>query len=159
MLNGSVSVKGQNELMKNYFIFLIVVFCAFPALGAQSYGAVSVAKVISVYDGDSFKVDIEGYPEIIGKSIGVRVNGIDTPEIKGKCDAEKKLALKAKKITEILLLNAKKIVLTEMKRGKYFRIVADVNIDGNNLGEVLVQEGVALPYSGGKKTHKWCNAH
>ena len=144
--------------MKKLSIFVIG-FLAFPALGMQSYESVQVAKVISVYDGDTFKVDIEGYPEIVGKGISVRVNGIDTPEIKGKCDAEKKLAIKAKQLTERLLFNAKRVVLKEIKRGKYFRIVANVDIDDQDLGEVLIQEGVAVPYWGGKKAYTWCGAH
>ena len=132
---------------------------AFPVLGEQSYGSAHVVKVISVYDGDTFKVDIEGYPDIIGKKISVRVNGIDTPEIKGKCDAEKMLAIKAKQLTERLLLNAKRVVLMEIKRGKYFRIVANVDIDVQDLGEALIQEGFAVTYWGGTKSHTWCDQH
>jgi micrococcal nuclease len=43
-----------------------------------------------------------------------------------------------------------------MQRGKYFRIVADVMIDGEDLGELLVEAGMAIRYDGGKKTHKLC---
>ena len=40
--------------------------------------------------------------------------------------------------------------------GKYFRIAADVIVDGENLADVLVEAGMAVRYDGGKKTHKWC---
>jgi micrococcal nuclease len=43
-----------------------------------------------------------------------------------------------------------------MERGKYFRIAADVYVDGENLADVLVEAGVAVRYDGGNKTHKWC---
>jgi endonuclease YncB( thermonuclease family) len=43
-----------------------------------------------------------------------------------------------------------------MERGKYFRIAADVFVDGENLSEVLVGAGMAIRYSGGKKTFDWC---
>jgi endonuclease YncB( thermonuclease family) len=38
-----------------------------------------------------------------------------------------------------------------MKRRKYFRIVADVFVDGQDLGQELTQKGLAKPYEGGKK--------
>lgn len=38
-----------------------------------------------------------------------------------------------------------------MKRGKYFRIVADVIVDDENLGDILVKSGFAKYYDGGKK--------
>jgi len=41
-------------------------------------------------------------------------------------------------------------------RGKYFRIAADVIVDGENLGNMLIEAGVAIKYSGKKKTHQWC---
>jgi endonuclease YncB( thermonuclease family) len=41
-----------------------------------------------------------------------------------------------------------------MQRGKYFRIVADVFVDGSNLGQELIERGLAKPYDGGTKP-KW----
>lgn len=43
-----------------------------------------------------------------------------------------------------------------MDRGKYFRIVADVYLDGKNLGDILVKEDHAVAYDGGTKTKDWC---
>ena len=43
-----------------------------------------------------------------------------------------------------------------MERGKYFRIAADVIVDGENLADQLIDACVAVKYDGGKKTHKWC---
>ena len=51
------------------------------------------------------------------------MNGIDTPEIRGKCQYEKDLALKARDFVRVKLANAKEIKLTNLQRGKYFRIV------------------------------------
>ena len=39
-----------------------------------------------------------------------------------------------------------------MQRGKYFRILADVEVDGVDLGTLLVKEGLAKVYDGGKKS-------
>ena len=49
---------------------------------------------------------------------------------------------------------AKKIELRNMKRGKYFRIVADVYVDGMSLAQMLLEAGLAKPYDGRKKP-KW----
>ena len=55
-----------------------------------------------------------------------------------------------------ILKDAETITLKNIERGKNFRIVADVFVDGENLSEILIESGVALPYDGGKKTHNWC---
>ena len=43
-----------------------------------------------------------------------------------------------------------------MKRGKYFRIVADVYADGVSLTDKLIKSGYAVPYDGGTKAKDWC---
>ena len=40
--------------------------------------------------------NLPGLHPIIGEKINIRVNGIDTPEIRGKCDQEKYNAKQAK---------------------------------------------------------------
>ena len=55
-----------------------------------------------------------------------------------------------------ILKDAEQITLKNMERVKYFRIAADVFVDGENLSEVLVGAGMAIRYSGGKKTFDWC---
>ena len=47
------------------------------------------------------------------------------------------------------------MTLKNMEREKYFRVVADVIVDGENLADVLIEAGIALKYDGGKKTYKW----
>ena len=46
--------------------------------------------------------------------------------------------------------------MRNLERGKYFRIVADVYVDGENLADILIDAGMAVRYGGGKKTFKWC---
>ena len=55
-----------------------------------------------------------------------------------------------------ILKDAEQITLKNMERGKYFRIAADVFVDGENLANVLIEAGMAISYDGGKKTYKWC---
>ncbi len=86
----------------------------------------------------------------------IRINNIDTPELRAKCPAEKQLALAAKSFTKNKLEHAKKIELRQLNRGKYFRITADVFIDGENLAEGLLAEGFAKVYSAKSKKQSWC---
>jgi len=124
----------------------------------MTYGNVTITEVTSIYDGDTFRASISGYPPIIGQHISIRINGVDTPEIRGQCDQEMVLARKAKQHTVNMLRSAKTIELRNMQRGKYFRIVADVYADGQSVSEGLVSEGLAVVYDGGKKIKSWCRA-
>ena len=136
-------------------MFILVIVLAFTAQAKPQYGTVTVSKVISVYDGDTFRVDINSLPPIVGKNIAIRVNGVDTPEIRGKCQYEKNLALKARDFVRAKLANAKEIKLTNLQRGKYFRVVANVVVDGVSLEQELLDNKLAYEYSGGKKL-SWC---
>ena len=62
----------------------------------------------------------------------------------------------AKEMVADILKDAEQITLKNMERGKYFRIAADVLVDGEDLGDILVDAGVAIRYDGGKKNNKWC---
>ena len=139
-------------------LLAVLLICAMPlvALAEKTYGSVTIAEVTSIYDGDTFRANIPDYPPIIGQHMGIRINGVDTPEMRGKCEQEKVLARKAKQYTVTKLRNAKTIELRNMQRGKYFRIVSDVYADGQSVGEGLVREGLAVVYSGGKKIKDWC---
>jgi len=55
-----------------------------------------------------------------------------------------------------ILKDANGIDLKDIELEKYLRIAADVIIDGESLGDMLIEAGVAVRYDGGKKTHKWC---
>jgi micrococcal nuclease len=132
-------------------VFAVVVLFLNPNLqAAPQYGTVTVSKVISVYDGDTFRVNIDSLPPIVGKNIPIRVNGVDTPEIRGKCQYEKNLALEARDFVRGKLANAKEIKLTNLQRGKYFRVVANVLVDGVSLEQELLDNELAYGYDGGK---------
>ena len=125
-------------------------------VAADYYGDLVVEKYISAYDGDTFRVDVADIHPLIGRNMPIRLRGVDTPEIRGKCDQEKALAIKARDFVRELLANAETIVLKNIDRGKYFRIVADVSVDGVDLGETLIENGLGRLYDGGKK-ESWCD--
>ncbi len=115
------------------------------------YGNVYVDEIVRVYDGDTFYCNISQWPKILGENIGIRVNGIDTPEMRGSPPQVKALAKKAKAIVYNKLTNSESVILKNIKRGKYFRVVADVECDGEDLAQILIDVGLAKRYDGGTK--------
>ena len=129
-----------------------------PPPGNTSHPAIFVLQasdVVSVYDGDTFKVDLEGIHPIFGDNVSIRVNGIDTPEITGETDEVEALARKARDFVRAKLEAATKIELRNPQRGKYFRILADVYVDGASLAEALTGAGLAKAYDGTGAKPTW----
>ena len=115
----------------------------------------SPEQIVEVYDGDTFKIDLPSQHPLFGDDISVRVASIDTLELKGSSDEVKALAYKAKNRTQELLSDAKTIELKNPQRDKYFRVLAEVWIDGESLGEKLKSEGLAKDYDGEGERPKW----
>jgi len=90
------------------------------------------------------------------KRINVRLYGIDTPEIRTKCKKEKDLAYIARDYVRNILENSNNVDLVNPTRGKYFRIVADVQADGKSVSKELIENGLAVPYYGRTKIKNWC---
>ena len=114
---------------------------------------VHFAKVLKVYDGDTFTVGaalhIEN--ELRYYKFSVRVVGIDTPELRTKDPNEKQVALEAKQFVADRILNCA-VNLTDVKTDKYGRLLAHVNYGGKDLSTQLVNAYLAVPYDGGTKT-------
>ena len=112
-------------------------------------------SVASVYDGDTFKINLNCSLAVYCEKVPVRVRGVDTPEIKGKTAREKKLAQKAKEFTQAFL-EQKPITLTDCGRDKYFRLLCDVtNADGEDLATELIRRDLGDPYDGGTKSKRF----
>ena len=78
------------------------------------------------YDGDTCTFTIPNVHPLFGENISVRIAGIDTPEIRGKCQKEKALAMQARNLARRMLGQARRVDLLDTERGKYFRIVAKI---------------------------------
>ena len=141
--------------IKSLLIASIIFITFSPQAKDKSFGNATALEITSIYDGDTFRANIKGFPAVIGEHMSIRINGIDTPELRGKCDKEKQLARLAKQFTVERLRAAKSVVLKNIKRGKYFRLIADVYIDGVSLGEQLIKYGHAVKYKG-KTKQAWC---
>ncbi len=111
------------------------------------------------YDGDTITFDIPNVHPLIGKKINVRVYGIDAPEMKTRNSCEKEKGQQAKDLVNNLLKKAKQIDLLGIQREKYFRILADVHVDGVSLASTLLAAGLAYPYFGQTKPiTNWCRS-
>jgi len=110
-------------------------------------------RVIKVYDADTITIASKlPYDASPMYRLSVRLNGIDTPEIKGKgvSEEEKEAAKIARDYVSNLVLN-KVIRLENIQSEKYGRILADVYISDINLNELLIKERYAVKYDGGTK--------
>ena len=109
------------------------------------------------YDGDTCYAILENVPEKL-KFVRIRIRGIDTPEIKGKCDNEKALAIEAKNFINKLISESHSIKLRNLEWGKYGgRIVADLYVDNTDYLVYLKGKRFYTIYNGGKKTKNCCN--
>ncbi len=114
---------------------------------SQNFNKVELA---SVYDGDTFRVYLACNYHVFCKSIPIRVRGVDCPEIKGGSAETKELAKQAKAFTKNFLKGGK-ILLRNCGRDKYFRLLCDVEVNGQSLGEEILKAGHVIPYEGGTK--------
>jgi len=107
-----------------------------------------------VIDGDTFDCIIDlGFDVKLHKQ-RVRLSGIDTPESRTRDLAEKKLGLAAKeRLKELCVGNFK---IKSLGKGKYGRILGiPYDENGEDICKILIKEGHAVEYHGGKKTKVW----
>ncbi len=114
-------------------------------------------KYLRNYDGDTITFKIPNVHPLLGENISVRIAGIDTAETRGKSPCEKDSARVSKRLVESKLRQAKSIELKNVQRDKYFRILAEVYVDGHSLKDALIQNHLAISYDGGRKNKvNWC---
>jgi endonuclease YncB( thermonuclease family) len=112
---------------------------------------INVGKVIRVYDGDTFTM-ISKLPYTEGPiyRFSVRMNGIDSPEIKGKTNNEKELAKQSRDALSNLILG-KIVTLKNITTEKYGRILADVYMGNLCVNDWMLINKYAVKYDGGTK--------
>ena len=110
-------------------------------------------SVTRVVDGDTVDADIDLGFDIIYRD-RIRLMGIDTPESRTRNRKEKALGLASKaRLKELIKAGKKEVVLKTSKegKGKFGRILGTLYAGGEDLCEVLMNEGHARPYFGGSK--------
>ena len=119
--------------------------------------SVGAGKVIKVYDGDTItiatklksddKIKVDKCPVY---RFSVRLNGIDTPEMKSKNENEKKHAILAKHFLSEKILG-EVVRLENVSVEKFGRVLADVYHDDVNMNELMITNNYAVAYQGGTK--------
>lgn len=140
--NPTLTVDGKGAMLRsmiNRFVTALALFLlTVPALAATR-----------VIDGDTL---------VIGSET-IRILNIDTPEIHhAQCDAERRLGLVAKHRLEQLIKGEALGVLRgdgRRMKDRYGRTLARLTINGKDVGEMLVVEGLARRWDG--KRHPWCD--
>ena len=113
-------------------------------------------EVNYITDGDTVRlswIDLGFQMKI--HNVAVRVAQIDTPESRINLKryphrtAEKELGLKAKERLKELLVGD--VRLQSLERDKYGRVLGHLFVDGINVSDILIKEGLACPYYGSTK--------
>ena len=112
------------------------------------------ATLDRIVDGDTFDCILDiGFDVKLHKQ-RVRLAGIDTPESRTRDLAEKKLGLAAKeRLKELCVGNFK---IKSLGKGKYGRILGiHYTEEGDDICQILINEGHAVEYHGGTKSKVW----
>jgi len=113
---------------------------------------IQFGKVVKVYDGDTITIAAK-LPDTKNSELyrfQVRLNGIDSPEIKGGSEHEKELAKNSRDELSKLIMG-KIVELKNVSTEKYGRILADVYYGDLNVCEWMLKNGYAVKYDGGTK--------
>ena len=112
------------------------------------------AELERVVDGDTVDVTLAlGFDVKLHKQ-RVRLHGIDPPESRTRNLEEKKLGLAAKERLKELCVGRFKV--KSLGKGKYGRVLGiPYTEDGQDICQLLIDEGHAVEYYGGKKKKVW----
>lgn len=107
-------------------------------------------RIVRVVDGDTV---------VMADGEHVRILNIDTAEMppRSQCDGEARLALAAKARLGEIVRGSSSVVLSSdggRDRDRYGRQLRLIRIDGQDVGEALIREGLAQRWRGHKAT--WC---
>lgn len=113
---------------------------------------INSGRVIKVYDGDTITIASK-IPNLKNSQIykfSIRLNGIDTPEIKGSNEDEKKIAILARDALSEKIMG-KDVYLKNIKFEKYGRLLCNVYYENLNLNNWMIENKYAVIYDGGTK--------
>src|SRR5690606_16703599 len=130
-------------LMRKFLAFLFAFVLAFslinPVFANEEEPSKLTGTVISVTDGDTFKVRLDN-----GKTETVRLILVDTPETKHPSKPVQPCGPEAYEFTK-RMVSGKKVTLEldVQERDKYGRLLAYVYVGGKSVQESLLAEGLA----------------
>lgn len=130
------------------------------AVAAPASGTVAgpvEARVLRLIDGDTFVAEAMVWPGH-AVTVSVRIRGIDAPEMRGRCGAERRAARRARAALGRLLGHGP-VTVRNIGGDKYYgRVLADVAAEGEpDVGGAMLRLGMARAYRG-KTKHPMCPA-
>lgn len=107
-------------------------------------------RVAYVYDGDTIAMVCDRRPEVTA-----RLQGFDTAETKEpRCDEERAHgALATDRLRQLIARGD--IEIARVGRDRYNRPLIRLSVQGEDVGETLIREGLAVAYAGGARIN-WC---
>lgn len=137
--------------MKKTYLFLLIFVFVSPAWG-NTYQNVQVKRIV---DGDTVDIAVEIWPRL-AQAARIRIDGIDTPELKSRSQCERVLAKQAKYFVEGFLEGGKTYELyTVGKLDAFGRAMGDIAVDGEWLSMALEKAGHTRPWVPNNKA-PWC---
>lgn len=146
----------MDSRLKSLLVGLLALLLAcVPVKAAKLFAGPVEAVVVEVLDGDTFLAEALVWP---GHSVrvNVRIRGIDAPEMKARCAAERAAAERARDVLALLFGDAP-VAISNIAGAKYYgRVLADVTTaDGQAVASILLDGKLVRPYSGGRR-EPWC---
>ena len=136
---------------------LVLVVLAGQAAAREIVPGPLAAEVVEIIDGDTIAVRVHVW---LGQLVETRVRliGVDAPELRGRCAAERGRAERAREWLRERVGRGE-VVLRDIRFDKYGgRVLAQVETaSGEDLARELLAEGLARPYRGGRRGG-WCDA-
>ena len=145
--------------MRRISLFLVTALAAFLVpMGLAAGAEIGVCKrsdcpvpPLCVVDGDTIRASGQDW----------RLLGFNTPELRGACKDESELGAKARDRLVHLLNRAtsirRAVPIDKEPKDRYGRELVRLYIDGVDLAVILIREGLAVDYEGGKRDSAiWC---
>jgi len=129
----------------------VLAMICLPAAAADVVPGPVEAKVLRVIDGDTFVAEALVWPGH-NVTVAVRIRGIDAPEMRSRCAAEKKAARQARAALSRLIGDGP-VSISAIRGGKYYgRVLADVtDARGRQVAAKMLHLGLARAYDGGRR--------
>lgn len=126
-------------------------------LSVTSFATDMVLPIKRVVDGDTISTTLNLPCPLC--NVSIRILGIDTPESTylAKCPAEKEKGLAAKSFLTKFAQGQTTMRVNNISWDKYGgRIDGIVVINGINVGDEMIKQGYAKPYTGSGPKPDWC---
>ena len=147
------------KITKTLLIGLLSLICVGNVYADKTAkGVMYDANILRVSDGDTVVISAPFLPAPLKPELAVRIYGVDTPEkgFRAKCPQEDERGKMATKFTTNAVAKSVKRQVVLYDWDKFGgRVLGDIELDGQSLRAMLIQNGFAREYYGDAK-QSWC---